>query len=333
VKYDLSTRYADLTKHKQSQATNNLHEILLALRELKNAQVRDILKFLRKIRENEFKQICLTGQNTFTLKDKEEYVKKHTINRRTIYNHLDYLIQKKFVERTGKEYALTDIVVKDVRYWARMFGDGALNMLMSAYWPQIFKLERNVDELIKIFGIYMISCFLEASRPVMDSNHSTNKLSTMERDRLIDSWISEMFNPWIMFNYFLAVANNILDDEQVQEIWNKNIKGESGQAFFVDDMGNPVRPASGLDFMDKRFSFLTSKASSYDYTTEPHYELDMNIIDNITKMLKKNYLNYYESISEFKKTLINDPKQEISSGQILDTETIDKITKMLRKDS
>ena len=129
---------------------------------------------------------------------------------------MDYLIDKKLVEHTGKEYALSEIVKKDPRYWARTFGDGALNMLMMTYWPQKLKLEQNVDELIKIFGIYMIYCFLEASRPIADSHYGVNKVSVMGKDRLIDSWINEMFNPWIMFNYFLAVVNSILDDEKVQ---------------------------------------------------------------------------------------------------------------------
>src|SRR5438128_2385559 len=102
-----------------------------------------------------------------------------------------------------------------------------------------------------------------------------------------------MLNPWIMFNYFLAVVNNIIDDNEVQQIWNNNMKGESGKTFFVDDDGNRVMPASGYYFMDKRFTFLTSKASSYDKTTKPHYELDIDIIDKIIKVLKNKYSKYY----------------------------------------
>ena len=145
----------DLIKHKQSQATNNLHEILMALRYLKKAPVKDILQFIRKIGKGI--RTCITSQITFTSNDRQEYIKKHTIDRRTIHNHLDHLIDKKLVEHIGKEYTLSEIVTKDTRYWARAFGDGALNMLMRRYWPQIVKLEQNVDELIIIFGIYMIS--------------------------------------------------------------------------------------------------------------------------------------------------------------------------------
>ena len=258
-------------------------------------------------------------------------MKSQTIRRRTIHNQLDYLIDKKLVEHIGKEYTLSEIVIKNTRYWARAFGDEALNMLMRTYWPQILKLEQNIDELIKIFGIYMIYCFLETSRPIMESDYGMNKLSVMEKDRLIDSWINDMFNPWIMFNYFLAVVNNILDDEEVQQIWNNNVKGESGKTFFVDDEGNRARPASGLDFMDARFTFLTSKASSYDKKTKPHYELDIDVIDKITKVLKNKYSNYYEALIELKEHFSEDPKQEVSSAQILATETIDKVMKVLKK--
>ena len=82
----------------------------------------------------------------------------------------------------------------------------------------------------------------------------------------------------------------------MQRTWNNNVKGESGKTFFVDDEGNPVRPASALDFMDARFSFLTSKASVYDKMTKPHYELDIDIIDKITKVLKNKYSYYYEAL-------------------------------------
>ena len=73
------------------------------------------------------------------------------------------------------------------------------------------------------------------------------------------------------------------DNKEVQRTWNNNVKGESGKTFFVDDQGNPVRPALALDFMDARFSFLTSKASVYDKMTKPHYELDIDIIDKLPK--------------------------------------------------
>lgn len=331
MKKKLPVDYMDLIKHKQSQATNNLHEILMALRYLKKAPVKDILQFIREIREKEFEQACITSQITFTSNDRQEYIKKHTIDRRTIHNHLDHLIDKKLVEHIGKEYTLSEIVTKDTRYWARAFGDGALNMLMRRYWPQIVKLEQNVDELIIIFGIYMISCFLEASRPIMDSNYGINKLSVMEKDRLIDSSVNDMFNPWIMFNYFLAVANSILDDKEVQRTWNNNVKGESGKTFFVDDEGNPVRPASALDFMDARFSFLTSKASAYDKMTKPHYELDIDIIDKITKVLKNKYSYYYEALIELKEYFSEDPKRETLSEQILDMDTIEKIMQGMKK--
>lgn len=132
-----------------------MREILMALGDLKNHQVKDIRLFLQSKREQEFEQICLTRQIRFISKSKEEYVKKYTINRRTIHNHLDYLIDKKLVEHIGKKYTLSEVVIKGTRYWARAFGDAVLNMLMRTYWPQILKLEQNVDELIKIFGIYV----------------------------------------------------------------------------------------------------------------------------------------------------------------------------------
>lgn len=331
MKNDEPWRYMDLAKHKESQATKNQREILMALGDLKNSQVKDIRLFLQNKREQEFEQICLTRKIRFTPKSKQEYVRKYTITRRTIHNHLDYLIDKKLVEHTGKKYTLSETVIKDTRYWARTFGDSALNMLMRTYWPQILTLEQNVDELINIFGIYMIYCFLEASRPNMDSDYGMSRLSVMEKDRLIDSWINEVFNPWIMFNYFVAVVNNILDDNEVQKILNNNMKGESGKTFFVDDEGNLVRPASGLDFMDARFTFLTSKASSYDKTTKPHYELDIDTINKIIKVLKNKYSNYYEALIEVKEHFSKDPKQEASSVQILDMDTIEKIMQVLKK--
>ena len=47
----------------------------MALRELKKAQVKDILRYIRKLREKEFEQICITSQTSFTQKQKRIYEK------------------------------------------------------------------------------------------------------------------------------------------------------------------------------------------------------------------------------------------------------------------
>jgi hypothetical protein len=71
--------------------------------------------------------------------------------------------------------------------------------------------------------------------------------------------------------------------------------------------------------------------SSYDKASKPHYELGIDIIDKITDILKEKYSNYYSALTELKEIFSEDPKREVSSAQMLDTETIDKITKTLRK--
>ena len=83
--------------------------------------------------------------------------------------------------------------------------------------------------------------------------------------------------------------------------------------------------------MDARFSFLTSKASTYDKMTKPHYELDIDIIDKITKVLKNKYSYYYEALIELKEYFSEDPKRETLSEQILDMDTIEKIMQGMKK--
>ena len=113
--------------------------------------------------------------------------------------------------------------------------------------------------------------------------------------------------------------------------WNNNIKGESGKAFFVDYDGNIIKPASAADFMNARFTFLTSKTSSYDKAIKPYYELDIGIVDKVTGILEKKYTNYYSVLMELKENFSEDPKQEASSDQILDMDTIEKIMQVLKK--
>src|SRR6476660_7061747 len=153
---------------------------------------------------------------------------------------------------------------------------------MGAHYPELFPLEKNLDELVKIFGIYVVFCFIEAARPTSSNDSSTT--TNLEKDRLADSWIKNVFTLWNMYNSFIAAITYQLDDKGVQKYvdqyakiggfededdkqdanFTKSKEDENGR-FVISGAGKKVYyPRSSSYFATKRFHLLTSSNSKYE---------------------------------------------------------------------
>jgi hypothetical protein len=176
---------------------------------------------------------------------------------------------------------------------------------MYSYFPRMSNLEENIDILIEIFGFYTIYCFVEAARPVKDTNVAANSITSSNRNDLSLSWTNEVFDHQEMFDSFLGIINSLYNDDKVEKIWSQ-IKIDKDRGGFIDKSGRQFIPNVAKRLIDDwKMSLIDtlytrSKSNNTDYRSP--FELEEDIIEKITRILKKNYSIYYNNIlrtSEF----------------------------------
>jgi Mor family transcriptional regulator len=240
---------------------------------------------------------------------------------------LKTLTEQGLVVHANNTYSINDKLKSDIKLHGPDFGGCALSQIMGIHFPQLFPLEKNFDDLIKIFGIYVVYCFIEAARPA--SGTEQNPLSTFARDKLASLWVREVFTPATMYIYFLAAVTNQLDDAAAEIYGDKyseisegfkgedyvdrmNIKADKDGRFVVGDSGEKFYfPHPTSYFADKRFNQIVEDKSSYEEYNKgkPKYELDKAIIKKLTQILQKKYPLHYRCLLEARRDFLGKPKE------------------------
>jgi hypothetical protein len=325
-----------LVKYNKDTAYSHKQLVLDAVRNLGNPLPKEINEFLDEQAENEANSRYENGHISKKQLEKEANEKK--LSMRTILRKLAELTKAGLLEHQNNRYSVSKKAQSDIRYYAQLFGLEALTRLMGAHYPELFPLEKNIDELVKIFGTYIVFCFIEAARPTHSNDSSTTATATtttnLEKDRLADSWIKGVFTPWNMYNSFFAAITNQLDDKAVQKYAEKymeiagsseddndndnnnhpnisrNIKKDENGHFVINDAGEKIYyPNSTSHFATKRFHLLTSSKFNYEDKSPPQYELDSRTIKRITGILKEKYPQYYERLFEVRAEFLGKPKE------------------------
>jgi hypothetical protein len=304
--------YYALNKFKKGQLDSNRQDILNALRILGNARPEQILKYLEK--RNHEAALKLYENGIMTRAKMEKYCKERTMSKRTIHRHLRSLLKKGWIEHVGDSYSLADKVKDDVIYWSHEFGDSVLYTLMRSYYPQLLSFEQNIEELIKIFGIYVLYCLAKAAQPPVDENLKSDNLR--DRDKLVVSWVNEVFHPQRMLDYFIASMSHVHSDDTVRRIWAKTFTKDQNMRLgsqeenkisdasknhkhirWVDENGHNFNPESAYGLYTQRWwqTFLPISKSS-NTVANPFYILNEEIIRKITEVIGKKYSDYFKDM-------------------------------------
>jgi DNA-binding transcriptional ArsR family regulator len=294
VKEGYSTHYWGLNNYKHSQLEDTRKAIFDTLSILGEAQVDEIYDHLLKINEQEARSLYESGM--INGGQKKKFTRENTMSKRTIHRHLDVLLESGLVEKINHKYHLANKTKKDIIYWSRDFGDSFLYRLMRSYYPHKFKFEQNIEEMIEIFGIYVVSCLVEASRPPV---HKDGKMSTsqiLNRDRLVFSWINRVFNPQKMLEYFIAIMDNLVEDN-VNAVPINGKRSNSHQ-----ENASDMRYKRWMTFLlDKRFQPTSENLSFSDTADKPYYGLDLRTINKVMYVLEKKYTTYHLLLAEMTK--------------------------------
>ena len=211
---ELNTKHADKTRQ----------AVLDVLRQFeKPLSPHHIKKALDLKSEIEIRRECLQKYQRGTISGTElkgiisiklhSMIKKRTLDIRTIHRKLAALVKEGLIENKKGEYSLTIKAKSDIRYFADKFGQSALSLLMSKYFPHSYATRnQSVQELVTLFGTYILFCFIETALPLDDNSRDTSrqrikKNDIREKEHLVHSCLHNIISIESMYNSFLAIVD------------------------------------------------------------------------------------------------------------------------------
>lgn len=280
-----------MLKLKKAEAQEKKEQILNVLRELKEAYPNQIYKDLTK---------------------KNEKLNIKTMTIRTIQRKLNELEDEGLVEEHKHKYSLTKLAHNDLRYfnrnYAKQFGLMSLLYIMRNHIPSK-NLEDNLQELIEIFGVYVVNSLIEALKPLDNNIKIKSKLpsTVIARDRLIENGVMESFHPIVMLQCFLIGINE-------QQKFNKNKSVEEEW----------IKTFNNKKFIEE---FHQNKYISY-----PYYSIDIDTYNKSIEFLNNKYYKYYFCLFQAKADFYGIPK-EFSLNNIREKISSYKVDKEKEKTS
>jgi hypothetical protein len=176
----------------------------------------------------------------------------------------------------------------EIKLWAKEYGDELLYSAMKRIYPQYSRLDYNFSRLVEIFGVYMVYCFIEATRPIADRNQ--DRMTGEKRDELAISWIENTLNPRQMYYYFIAYVKSQLSDKKVRRTRKRIFQLKNGKYLFRGDRGDFTRHLSKLLFHHVTYPLeRRNKKDSKDNNSNSILEADTLVVEKLKKILRKKY--------------------------------------------
>jgi hypothetical protein len=312
--------------YKKNQDDENKQIIFKFVKDLGKCYPKDIKKILdiaaKKIAEEEY-------EKGLDKNEKVKIFKKYTMRRETIQRKLKVMLKEGSIVKVDGKYSLSELALSDLRYFSpdsgRQFGNTLLNALLQLHYPTINDFKTNIDELIDIFGFYLLYTLIESCRPIKIQNKD-KYIENRTKDVLTEKWFEKAINHETLLNSFISTVTNQYNDEQREEYFKKHHKLIDENTGYYDyiEVKDPDKneiekkeakhildPMSAADFSLRRFYYISSKEGNIKYRTNsnPLYELNQKIIDDINNILKEKYPNYYSQALLIRSGYLGRPKE------------------------
>lgn len=274
--------------------------------------------------------------------DRHEFdkkIKEQTIDIRTIHRKLSALVREGVLKKEHGTYELTIKAMSDVRYFAREFGKDTLNVLMKHYLPAENSVKENVNFMVRLFGTYILFCFMETARPVSHMGKQSRMYGPMNHE-VVSSCLQNIIRVENMFSYFLAVLDYLLSDDKtksdkynIEKIYaelpslrNERPKGRPLDAVEIAylrniDMSEKAKPVKhvlerNLKEMDKKFKEGTltyaEMITNYLPPEDPNQgEISQHELEVFAKAFSKADPEIYEKLVTMVSTFKENPKKKI----------------------
>ena len=280
-----------LVRYNKEHSRSIKQRILDAIKDLEDASPHRIKKYLdlqakievrseiRKEYEKGDLVITAHGQKFYTLPEIKKRLKEKTVDIRTIHRKLAGLLKEGILENKGGRYYLSTKAKSDIRYFPEKFGKSTLFSFMESFFPKA-NLKDDLQKLVNIFGVYLILCFTEASRPSNDIN-----MTNYDKDSLVKSYLENVFPIKSMYDHFLSIMENCQHDSMNQ---NKQKLHKSA-------------PDLCLARLEKKYDLISSEGGHKKYLKgKPIHELDIGVMEMIYASLMRSYPEFYDKLAKVK---------------------------------
>ena len=230
-----------MLQYKRQQSNDNQESLLIALDKLdKPVSSRELEQYLKahsviQAREN-FERMQYAGE--LDGQDVNMYVSKHSsMDLRTIQRWLKTFLIKGYVVKNHNKYVLSITGKRELQFreYAQAYGTISLNYIMDFNFPTMNRMDRNLINLVEIFGVYVVYALIEATRLIVANiegqefhwhssffgDASNFRDGKFREGKLVHTWIKDIFNPWCMLNMFLTTISN---SANVGKVGRNNIK-------------------------------------------------------------------------------------------------------------
>jgi DNA-binding transcriptional regulator YhcF (GntR family) len=268
-------KYSNMVKRKNDQYISNRKAVFAALKRLaKPSTSTQIHAQVNDNRSLDYNQML-----------KSEIAKEEKISLRTVQRQLRKLEQEGFVVYEKKLYSFSNMERPAVKMHANEFGTALLFSAMKRICPHYSRLEYNITRLVEIIGVYMIYCFLEASK----ASPTINLVEGKKRDELTISWVKSMLDTTRMFYYFVTLAKTQLGDKEVREIRKRVFKKKNGIYIFSGDIEEYT--CSLANFMIRKVGryFIDDLGKKNKRSINSILECDPEFIDKVKRILSERY--------------------------------------------
>jgi hypothetical protein len=191
---------------------------------------------------------------------------KQSITLRTVQRDLLYFVKEGWVKEIKKKYFISEDLLKQTRISPFHFGEELLVTIMNLHTPLYNTMKKNVEELVILFGTYMVVCMLEASRPIDDQffkSKGIKPLTFKEKCEFTDNWLEQIVDTKLMYMYFLQTFLNQPDDKFVKNLKKLCFNGLKNKKYiYIDKDGKEYDHLIGVTSNLNRY--MDQNGKEYD---------------------------------------------------------------------
>jgi len=213
-----------MERYSLQSITGTYHDVYFSIRDIK-FEIDKSLDFSYNIALKEVKSRYKDNPS------KQLARKKFQINRlknkygafeiKAIQRALADLIEKGSVTMKGKKYALSDWRLINISGSSNFNNVQLLNSMLKLHTPLINGIEKNVKNLVNIFGSYVFLSLLEIGRPFDDQSYryiTAEPLTPEEKNKFNENLLDKILQTKRMYQIFLETFLNQPDNNMVKNM-------------------------------------------------------------------------------------------------------------------
>lgn len=295
-------RLHELRKYKQELFKHKIIKIIMDLGSASPSEIKEQLDLLAE-KELEEYIIKLDYPDAIKDKEKEKRLKQNTRSREDIQRKLKiWCGEGLFTKSKYSKYSLSNLAEKEIKRFDPLFGQDfgvrLLSDLQNIHYSNLVDFKTNIQQLVNIFGFYMVFCLVEACRP-MNIEHESEYIENKTKDYIAVKWFEHTLHSTTLLNSFLSsVSNQTMIDQSTKS--RKTMRKKHRNDSYIKNtrvtkQGKKGYPNPRDSIVEKlNENMYTDWNPKYHEDSNPSYELDQELVIKIKDALKELFPQYFD---------------------------------------